>query len=235
MFPFFIAAFSILFLLSCGLERISPDTGENPIVEATPFELDPETPDRKRFGGLTFLSGFELSSADSRFGGISGLTLSADGKTLYAVSDRGYWLSPRLSHNSTGRLIGLGAWKISPLLTPDGFSVSRRFRDAEALTKDTDGFFIVAFEGVHRLWRYPPAPLSFSSLPQYLPTPKELANAPSNGGLESVAALPDSRLLAITEQYKNPDGSLKGWLIEKDRFTPLNYVPSAGYRPSDRC
>ncbi len=233
MLPLLISAFSILFLLSFGLERISPETVENPVVEATPIELDPETPARKRFGDLTFLSGFELNSADSRFGGLSGLALSADGKTLYAVSDRGYWLAARISHNSTGRLVGLGAWKITPLLTPEGFSVSGRFHDAEALTKDTDGYFIVAFEGEHRLWRYPPAPLSFNSPPRYFPTPGDLAKAPPNGGLESVAALPDGRLLAITEQYKNPDGSLKGWLIEKDQFTSLTYAPSVGFRPSD--
>jgi hypothetical protein len=111
--------------------------------------------------------------------------------------------------------------------------VSGRLRDAEALVRDRDGSFIVSFEQVHRLWRYPPAPAAFSFAAQSLPTPAELAKAPSNGGLEAVAVLPDGRLLVITEEYENPDGSLKGWLIEKDQFASIAYLPSEGFRPTD--
>ncbi|MCZ6449845.1 MAG: esterase-like activity of phytase family protein, partial [Deltaproteobacteria bacterium] len=198
-----------------------------------PIELDLENPGRKFFGDLTFLSGFELTSGDSRFGGLSGLELSTDGSLLYAVSDHGYWLTARLHHNPQGRLTGLDQWKIAPLLAPDGSSLSWRQRDAEALVRDRDGSFIVAFEHAHRLWRYPRSTAPFTSLPEPLPPPAGLQNAPANGGIEGLTFLPDRRLLALTEKYENPDGSLKGWLINKAQFSPLSYLPSDGFSPTD--
>ncbi len=207
--------------------------GSNASVEAIPIELDPEDPAPKRLGGLTFLSGFELRSSDPRFGGLSGLALGADGRALYAVSDRGYWVSASMRHDKDGRITAIGGWKIGSLLTPEGAAVKGRLTDAEALTQDRDGSFIVAFEQDHRLWRYPPPPADFSSPAQALPAPAELVKAPRNGGIEGVAVLPDGRLLALTEEYENPDGSLKGWLIEKDRFVVVSYVPSDGFRVTD--
>ncbi len=233
MLPALITAFSLFFLLSCGFGAVPPAPVNHPAVEAVPIELDPETAGLKRISGLTFLSGFELRSTDIRFGGLSGLALSPDGGVLYAVSDRGYWVSAMIRHDPEGRLTAIGPWEIGSLLRPDGTPVGGRWTDAEGLTRDRDGSFIVSFEQVHRLWRYPPPPATFRSPPQSLPTPAELGEAPRNGGIEAVTVLSDGRLLVLTEQLKNSDGSLKGWLIEKDQFAPLSYVPSNGFRPTD--
>ena len=211
---------------------ISQTSAEPLNVKVNPIELDPKNLGRESFGGLTFLSGFELTSDDPRFGGLSGLDLSADENLLYAVSDHGFLLSTLLHHDLQGRLTGLGPWQITPLLTPDGSSVSWRLRDAEALVRDRDGSFIIAFEHAHRLWRYPPLAGALISSPQPLPSPAELQQAPANGGLEALTFLPDRRLLALTETYENPDGSLKGWLIRKDRFFSLSYQKSDGFRPT---
>lgn len=225
-------ALSLLFTSSCGLSSLSAAPASDRKVEAVPIELD-LIPGQERFGHLTFLGGFELKSRDFRFGGLSGLVIAADGSMLYAVSDRGYWLSAVLRHDSKGRLISIDAWEIAPLLTPEGTPVSGRKTDAEALARDRDGSFIVSFEQDHRLWRYAPSSSPFKLSAQSVPTPAELAKAPANGGLEAVTVLPDGRLLAITEEYENPDGSLKAWLIEKDRFIALPYFPSNGFRPTD--
>ena len=45
--------------------------------------------------------------------------------------------------------------------------------------------------------------------------------------------LPDGRLLVLTEHYKNPDGTYKGWLIDKGRFAALSYARSKGFKPTD--
>ena len=203
------------------------------MVEAIPIELDLAAPGRDRFGSLNFLAGFELKSADPRFGGLSGLAMAASGERLYAISDRGYWVSASTRHDGEGRLIGLDGWEIAPLLAPDGLPVRGRQTDAEALARDRDGSFIVSFEQEHRLWRYPPSSPPFRVPPQAVPTPLELAHAPNNGGMEAVAVLPDGRILVITEEYENPDGSLKAWLMEQERFAALSYLPSDGYRPTD--
>jgi hypothetical protein len=45
--------------------------------------------------------------------------------------------------------------------------------------------------------------------------------------------LPDGRLLALTEEFHNPDGSFKGWLIEGERFFEVSYLPTEGFQVTD--
>jgi hypothetical protein len=45
--------------------------------------------------------------------------------------------------------------------------------------------------------------------------------------------LPDGRLLALTEELKNPDGSFKGWLINDSQFAEVSYTPAEGFRVTD--
>jgi hypothetical protein len=75
--------------------------------------------------------------------------------------------------------------------------------------------------------------IEFYSPPLPVPIPPEVSRAPSNGGLEGIAVLPGSRLLALTEEFQNRDGSFKGWLIEGKRFSELSYLPSEGFRVTD--
>ena len=203
-----------------------------PTVEAIPIELGLSA-GRGRFGSLTFIAAFELKSSDSRFGGLSGLAVTGNGERLYAISDRGYWLSASMRHNGEGRLTVLEGWEIGTLLTPEGAPVSGLQTDAESLMQDRDGSFIVSFEQEHRLWRYPASAAPFKGPSQTVPTPRELSQAPNNGGIEALTVLRDGRIFAIAEEYENPDGTLKAWLMDEDRFAALSYFSSAGFRPTD--
>jgi hypothetical protein len=227
-----LAAFLALeVIVACHLTRASsPSSG---IVEVRAFavDLDPKNPDRKQIGKLVFLSGFELKSSDQRFGGLSGLWIGEE--SLVALSDRGYWISARVRHDADGRLVEFSDWKIERLLAPDGQPVSGRLADSEGLTQDQDGSFIVSFEQVHRLWRYAPTRATFASKPAPIPVPAQLARAPGNGGVECVAALGAGRLIILTEALRNAHGSLAGWILEKEQFHSLSYVPSAEFTPSD--
>jgi hypothetical protein len=196
------------------------------------IDVDAKQPERKKFGSLTLLSAFRLASNDKRFGGLSGLSIGIDGK-LYAVSDNGYWISAKMVTEPNGVLSDLIDWRIASLLTTTKKPVIGALRDAEALAVTEDGSFLVAFEGNHRIWRYDPPPQTFESSPIAMPIPAAIGRAPSNGGVEGLAMLPDGRLLALTEEFENPDGSFKGWLINKGRFAELSYVPAEGFRVTD--
>lgn len=202
-------------------------------VRAKAMVVDPEQPGRTRFGALTLLSSFALEADDKRFGGLSGVALDTSGHILYAVSDRGYGLSARLVHDQTGRLTGVDHWDITPLKTPSGRRVKRRMIDAEALVRERDGAWLVAFENRHRIWRYPPSPKAFAALPEPVEVPGELSRAPRNGGVESMSRLPDGRLLLLTEKFRNADGSLKGWLLSEGQALGLSYLASDGFAPTD--
>lgn len=202
------------------------------LVNLLPFEFDARNPGRKEFGALKFMSAFQLKSKDSRFGGLSGLAFGTDGK-LYAVSDRGYWLSAKLVSAADGVLQDVIDWQISPMLMPDGSPAGSQWADAEALTRSRDGSFLVAFEGYHRVWRYATPPQTFAYRPTPVALPAKILRAPSNGGLEGIASLPDGRLVALTEQFANADGSFKGWLVNGNHAAELAYLPAKGFNVSD--
>jgi hypothetical protein len=202
------------------------------IVQLRPFEIESKENRRTEFDGLILLSAFELQSRHPHFGGISGLSIGADAR-LYAVSDRGYWLSARMRHDSEGRLVDLLDWQIKPLLTPARTPSDGLLTDAEALAKAPDGSFIVGFEQNHRLWRYLAPPMTFDSPAQPITLPSDLAKAPRNGGLECVSVLPSKAIFTVAEELQNKDGSFKGWLIGDQETVEFSYLPTAGFRASD--
>jgi hypothetical protein len=201
-------------------------------VELLPIELDSANPERIQFGELTLLSAFELRSRDRRFGGLSGLVIGSD-DNLYAVSDRGYWNSARMVFDGEGRLVDLLDWQIHRMLSPDGVPLAGRLRDAEALARDLDGSFLVAFETIHRIWRYGAPPLTVAARPRPVPLPTEIAQAPANAALEAVTVLPDGRLLMLSEKFLQRDGTSKAWLLDKGVAAELSYVPSRGFSVTD--
>ncbi|NIO07671.1 MAG: hypothetical protein GTO40_06550 [Deltaproteobacteria bacterium] len=202
-------------------------------LEVRTTRIEPSDLNGARHGQLEFLGGFELESRDSRFGGLSGLAMSKDGKQLYAISDRGYWVTARLHHDDKGVLTHIDNWQMDTLLTLSGESLRGSMRDAEALALDRDGSFIVGFERNPRLWRYPRSNKPFSRPPRELSLPSELRGAPSNGGLEALAILKDRSLLLITERYKNEDGTTRGWIMDRKGASPISYRQSDGFEPTD--
>jgi hypothetical protein len=202
------------------------------MVQLRPFEIESKEKPRPEFDGLILLSAFELRSRHPHFGGISGLSMGGNGR-LYAVSDRGYWLSARMRHDSEGVLIDLLDWQIRPILTTARTPTNGLLTDAEALSRAADGSFIVSFEQTHRLWRYLPPPMTFDSPAQPIRAPHDLAKAPRNGGLECITVLPNGEILTLAEELQNKDGSFKGWLINDQQAVNLAYLPSAGFQASD--
>lgn len=199
-------------------------------VRALPVALNPENPRMTTVGKLAFLHGLELVSDEGRFGGLSGLEVSPDGRRLRAVSDRGHWITATLTHDSAERLVGARSWRAMAMLTPAGRPLRRYQRDAEGLARLSDNAFLVSFEGGHRIWRYPP---SFDVPPTKVAAPPSLPNAPVNGGLEAITVLSDGSVLGVTERYANGDGSLKGWFMENGAAHEIAYVPGDGFSPTD--
>ena len=230
----FLGVIALGMLCSCwpGQNRGAAPSTKARLIELSEFAFDSKNSEHKQFGALTLLGAFQLNSKDKRFGGLSGLSAGADGR-LYAVSDHGYWLSARIVHGGDNALADLVDWRIAPMLTPTGRPVTGSLADAEALSPTQNGSFLVAFEGRHRIWRYDAPPHTFESTPTPIAVPAELSRAPSNGGLECLSELPDGRLLALAEEFANPDRSYKGWLIDDNRFGALSYVPARGFRVAD--
>lgn len=195
--------------------------------------LDAGDPERTRVGALEFRGGLELRSSDPRFGGLSGLRVSADGKRFVAITDVGFWMAGALRYDAKGRLVGVADVALEPLRDAAGRALTRkRDADAEAVTEALGGGYIVAFEGRHRLVRY----RRIGGSGETLATPPDLADAPVNGGIEALTTLADGRLLIITETMEVDAGSVgsgvRGW-IGPAPWRPLVWPTDAGFRPTE--
>ena len=192
------------------------------VAKAVP--LNPRDPARTRIGGLAYLGGWVLTSADRRFGGIS--ALAGDGEDLIALGDRGgiFRISPRGNLPPAGRVIGM---------LPDG--PAGRGRDSESLARGPGGAYWVGFEGANAIWRYDPG---LGRATGHV-APAVMAGWPRNGGPEALVRLADGRFLVFSEEAKGRVAGSRAALMfagdpvagaRADRF---DYVPPDGYVVTD--
>lgn len=227
-------------LLLLGLPGLwsGPAGAEPLVIETRPVALDPEDPDRRRVGALVYLGGLELTSLDRRFGGLSGLDISADGTRMLAVSDRGRWIGARLIHDAEGVLVGIGEAEIVPLGGRDGEPLSGDLADAEDIAPLAGGGYAVSFERYHRIVIYPGDPFApGNNRGAPLRPSAARIEAPGNKGVEALAEIAPGRLLAVTEGSFAGDRRLQGWLFSTAGIPPagpdrLSYAIRDEMRPT---
>ncbi len=190
-----------------------------PAIEATPVPLSRDDPSRLQVGGLRYLGGWELSSSDPRFGGLSAMVWRDGG--LLAVSDAGGIFSIDLRGPAPhGRVEG-------ELPAGPGTGESKADRDAESLTRDpATGALWVGFEAHNQIWRYDPA---FSNMQNNF-APPAMAKWPANGGPEAMVRLADGRFLVFSEEAPGPEKSTALLVFSGDPTDPASRPRLAGYR-----
>ena len=201
--------------------------GAEPIaINAVPVRLSTEDRDRTSVGQLLYRGGFHLHADDRRFGGLSALGISADGRRLVALSDSGHRFSARLEYDRSGNLAGLHDTNFGSLSGLDGRSLSSKADgDAESMAPGVEGEIIVAFERRHRLWRYRPG----ITVPEPLPEPVEMSDLPFNNGVEALTLLADGSLLALSEGKRDRD-AVVGWISDRNGWSVLTYRAADGFR-----
>ena len=197
------------------------DKPQDIAIEAFRIDFDPERPDRKTFGKLTWLGGIELQSKSTVFGGYSGLALDETGTRLVAVSDGGHWLRAHLT-TSGKRPTGLAEVRIGPLLARNGRRLTKKQNmDAEAVTPARpgrlDGDLYISFERNHRIGRFPQTAAAIGAPKRYLRLPAAMKRSTTNKGLEALTVLRGGRykgrLVAFTERLLDKDGNHMGWIL----------------------
>lgn len=186
-------------------------------VAALPVVLDPEG-GRRSVGALRFIEGWELRSADSRFGGISAMGLTPDG--FVALSDSGtvMWLAGRNRRPERLRLL--------PLPAGPGDGTQKADRDGEALARDAAGHIWVAYEQHNSVWRYAPD-FRHSEANR---APPEMRRWRPNSGAEAMVRLDDGRFLIFSEGPGSVPRSSDVLLFDRDPTDPAARAARLSYR-----
>jgi hypothetical protein len=173
-------------------------------------------------GKLAYRGGVMLSSDDERFGGFSGLAISADGRDVLAVSDDGWWFEAKVTYRNN-RLADVSEAVLRPLLDGQGRrSKSKRNRDAEALALDPSGDIdaaaFVGFEMRPHIEKFDLGKKGFAATPVRIRAPAEIAKGPFNQQLEALGRLTSGpwkgSLIAISEKNLDKSGNIRGWIFD---------------------
>ncbi|MEN6541174.1 esterase-like activity of phytase family protein [Parvibaculum sp.] len=213
-------------------------------LSSQPVHWNPESRGDIAAGELEWAGEIELKSTHKRFGGWSGLAISADGSTLLAVSDEAMWLTGQLLYDEKGRLSGMGDAKIAPLLGPDGKPFAGKSQaDAEGLTVDgpdpLKSNAYVSFERQHRVLRYDLGKNGFDAKPEKILTERQLGKLNANAGLESLTTLKpkpgvnETRLLLVSENSRDARGNVRAFIAEGRKVKRLSFRLHDPYHPTD--
>lgn len=147
------------------------------------------------FGRTSVVGGWELSSEDPRFGGLSGLAVYPSGNLL-AVSDQGAFIWITIEDGAPNSA------SLSPLLDREGnVFEDKAMADAEGVTF-AEGLALVSFERSHRIEAYDlegcgaaARSARVSEVPARVPGLRTAMGA--NGGIEALSYSPGMKTLLV--------------------------------------
>lgn len=200
-------------------------------------------PQRSRFGALTFVGGFEITSTAREVGGLSGLLIGAGGASLLAISDDGVMVKARLVRDAAGRPVGLADGAIRRMQLKDGRPlVGKANADCEAidvLVGSRPPQAAISFEGLARVFVGSLEADGFVGPLSPLALPADTRRLTRSKGLEALASLPpssglDGRMVILGEEAESGavNGDQPGWVIGGRR--PVRFrVRADGYALTD--
>lgn len=176
---------------------------------------------------LIWRGGLVLTSPDSDFGGLSGITFTGDGYRLATVSDIGNFISGTLIYDDKGRPLGFGGTMLNHIENSKGVELPRRFaKDAEAIdTIFRDGkpaAVRVGFENLTRVADFQLTDGHPMGAAKEVNIPTWLERIRTNASLEAVCIAPPASPIAgstllITEGARAGSGYAAYMLGNRDR------------------
>jgi hypothetical protein len=190
-----------------------------------------------RVGELEFRGGLDLRASSADFGGISGLSLDANGNRFVAISDAGLWVTGEFQERQ-GRLVGVGDLAMAPMLgAGDRALMKMRRGDTESLAM-SDGIAYVGIERANEIVKFPFARDGLEARGEKVSLPGAARRLPRNQGFEAVGmGVPGTplagTLVAIAEGGGEGDAPADGFLIGGRSPGRFKLRRSGGYDVTD--
>jgi len=198
-----------------------PDDDELHIVA-----LDPADPDRTQIGELTYLGGIDIPRMGQNIGGLSGLRWDAQSQRLLAITDDARWVWLSLDEQES-RLVGLGGVEVGNLLGPAGERLTgKEAGDSEALVREGNGPWAVAFERDHRILVYVYG-LAEPPVQTFFEPEEELGALEDNGGIEAFAIGESSQLICAERLASLDRANCVLYTEEDDSYSEFPVSPPA--------
>ncbi|HEY1709731.1 MAG TPA: esterase-like activity of phytase family protein [Rhizomicrobium sp.] len=233
---------TVVLLAACA-KTVPPDSSL-PDAIGLSFQripLSSQDPRETRVGRLVYRGGLVLTSGDSRFGGWSGLQISADGKHLLSQSDEAHFLKADLVYDDKGDLAGVRHGQLADMQDLDGQIMRGKEGDAEGLallTDKLDGPVAISFERNNRVWEYD-LTHGLDVRPTPVAMPDAIKTLIDNLGLETLTRVGPDTLLAVAEiPQQDQHGDNPAWLVSAPGKTApvtgtLGVIPHKPYEISD--
>lgn len=211
----------------------------NIVVKTKPVDFSAVNPAQRIFDELYWRGGLVLQSDHSEFGGLSGIELSADGKKMLAISDRGYWVRSDIIYTN-GEISGLANTEIAPIINAKGKKFVYWKADSEGLTKRNDSLDDVAIsvERDQGIYRFKLGEEGLSARAMDWGSIQDAKKIAPNRGLEAITSLPKNHkyrgwMLVAAERKLDKAGNHSAWLVNGKQNHRLYITRQGGYDITD--
>lgn len=174
-----------------------------------------------------FVEPFVWRLRDDAFGGLSGIEVLDGGRRFVVLGDKAMIISGQLDRDRAGRIVGVTAGPIRPLMgAKGGKPLAGRRADSEGLAIDDAGQAFVSFENRPRVAHLEVDSGTVSEMP---PNPA-FARLPRNGALEALAVGEGPTLYAVPEDPPTKDIPVYRW-ADGDWIAPLSLPRRGSFSP----
>ena len=132
---------------------------------------------------------------DSQFGGISGLSMSKNGKNFILVSDKSFYFKGEIIRDKLNKIINFNITEKGQLLSSRGKILKKRNIDSESIVKSTNNGYFISFESNNRVMYHK----TLKEPGEFLPKHPDFDNFLFNDGIEALAIKSNGELFAIPE------------------------------------
>ncbi|MGB0900697.1 esterase-like activity of phytase family protein [Halocynthiibacter sp.] len=172
-----------------------------------------------------FLDNYTVGNHIPGFGGLSGLEISENGNSFFALSDRSILFEGQFARQNE-HITDVMVRAPIPLLQEGGTAFHGKSGDSEGLALTNDGRIVISFEGIPRLSALPHPRLPSAGLNRF-ERPDDFQKMPENAALEALAV--DSAGTFYTLPEDTRDGSdFPVWRFRDNIWDQPFLIPRVG-------